>query len=77
MSKTIILSFPDFPEDTDILIENDAPFYIKGQFSAEINSEFFAAKLAKMYDMVFFPMDRIPEWSLDFPPGKRPGETDS
>ena len=57
MSKTIILSFPDFPEDTDILIENDAPFYIKGQFSAEINSEFFAAKLAKMYDMVFFPMD--------------------
>lgn len=57
--RTIILSFPDFPDDTALEIENGNPFIFKGQFTVEINCEAMAARIAKDHDIAFFSSD---EW---------------
>lgn len=58
MSKTIILSFPDFPDDTIIRIGHGELFIFKGQHRVEINSEAMAAKIAKDHDLAYFTSNR-------------------
>jgi len=54
------IRLPDFPDDTDIRIAHGAPFIFHGPHSVSINTEFFAAKMAKELHLAYFDKDE--EW---------------
>ena len=54
------IRLPDFPDDTDIRIAHGAPFIFHGPHSVSINTEFFAAKMAKELHLAYFDKDN--EW---------------
>ena len=54
------MNLPDFPDDTDIRIAHGAPFIFHGPHSVSINTEFFAAKMAKELHLAYFDKDN--EW---------------
>jgi phage/plasmid-associated DNA primase len=54
------ICLPDFPDDTDIRIAHGAPFIFHGPHSVAINTEFFAAKMAKELHLAYFDKDN--EW---------------
>ena len=51
------MNLPDFPDDTDIRIAHGDPFVFNGPHSVAINSEFFAAKMSKDHDLLYFSED--------------------
>lgn len=54
------ICLPDFPDDTDIRIAHGDPFVFNGPHSVAINSEFFAAKMAREIHLAYF--DKDGEW---------------
>ena len=54
------IRLPDFPDDTDIRIAHGDPFVFNGPHSVAINSEFFAAKMAREIHLAYF--DKDGEW---------------
>ena len=54
------ICLPDFPDDTDIRIAHGDPFVFNGPHSVAINTEFFAAKMAREIHLAYF--DKDGEW---------------